>query len=607
MYVDNCKTNINLKDLLKYPFESNYIFKKRKAIKNKLLEENSKFIPVKIAVLGGSTTHDIINMIELFLLDYGIKPEFYESEYNQYYEEVMFNNDKLTAFNPDIIYLHTCNRNISGFPSIKDSSEVISEKLNCEFEKYLNIWQKIQTDYNCVIIQNNFEMPFYRLMGNKDCYDIHGRTNFIGQLNLRMYEFAQNNKNFYINDINYLSASYGLDKWIDVSAWFLYKYCCSIEAIPQLSFNIANIIKSIYGKNKKGLVLDLDNTLWGGVIGDDGVEGIEIGNETPISQAYAEFQEYIKNHKDLGVVLSINSKNNYESAICGLGHPENILNEEDFICIKANWQNKDSNIYEICSELNLLPENLVFVDDNPIERAMVKAQIQSISVPKIDNIENYIRIIDKSGFFELTELSDDDLARNQMYKENIQRIRQQKTFESYGDYLLSLEMAATINGFDNLYLSRIVQLINKSNQFNLTTKRYTQKEVEEIAKIKNYVCLCGKLKDKFGDNGVVSALIAKKDADILHIDLLVMSCRVLKRGMEETMMDCLVEEAKRCNISVVRGYYFKTNKNSMVKDFYAKFGFKLISENENNDTVWELNVEDYKNKNKVIKVEKNDS
>ena len=230
-----------------------------------------------------------------------------------------------------------------------------------------------------------------------------------------------------------------MDKWADQFVWNMYKYCCAIEAIPYLAHNVARIIKAIYGKNKKGFVLDLDNTLWGGVIGDDGVDNIEIGRETPEGQAYSEFQEYIKAHKQIGVILNIDSKNDYKNALAGLEHPESVLHSEDFILIKANWEPKDRNFMEITKSLDLLPEGLVFVDDNPAEREIIKRAFPNVDTPEINRVENYIRIIDKMGYFETTSVSVDDAKRNDMYKENIARAELKSSFDSYFDYLTSLE------------------------------------------------------------------------------------------------------------------------------------------------------------------------
>lgn len=590
---------------LEYPFDSEYIVKKKKSLKKKLLEDDSKkFLEKNIAILGGSTTSDIKLILELFLLNYGIKPNFYESEYNQYWQDAMFENKELEEFKPDIIFIHTTNRNIKEFPETSDSAEEVENKIENEFNNFYVMWEHLKEVYHCPIIQNNFEYPFYRLMGNKDATSIYGKVNYITKLNLKFAEYAESNENFFINDINYQSAQFGLDKWADQFYWYMYKYAMSISAIPTLSYNVANIIKAIYGKNKKGFVLDLDNTLWGGIIGDDGVENIALGQETAEGEAYLEFQEYLKMHKQIGIILNVNSKNEMENALAGLNRVDSVLKPEDFVSIKANWNPKSQNMKEIANELNLGVDSLVFVDDNPAERAIINKNIPDVRTPEMEKVDNYIKTLDNSGFFEVVNLSNDDIKKTKMYKQNIERKNKLSTFENYDDYLKSLEMKAEIQNFIPMYMSRIAQLTNKSNQFNLTTKRYTQAEIEEVANSDEYITLYGKLEDSFGDNGVVSVIIGKKENEKLNIDLWIMSCRVLKRDMEYAMMDTLVHNAAKNGIKEIYGYYYPTMKNKMVKNFYELQGFEKIEEDSEGNTKWKFVIDkNYNNKNKFIKVE----
>ncbi len=589
--------------ILEYPFDSAYILKNKRSIKKKLIEQSDFALTKRIAVLGGSTTSEIVKILELFLLNYGIKAEFYESEYNRYWQDACFENKELEDFSPDIIFIHTTSRNlIKKDFSPNCTKEQIESELDVQFEHFTQMWEKISSVYKCPIIQNNFELPYYRLLGNADCTNIGGKTRYINELNLKFSDYAANNASFYINDIAYLSANFGLEKWSDPYYWHMFKYALCVPAIPEFAFNVANIIKSVFGMNKKALALDLDNTLWGGIVGDDGVEGIEIGQETPMSQVYSEFQSYIKAHKDLGIMLTVCSKNEHENAIAGLKHPQSVLSPDDFVTIKANWDPKDKNIIDTANELNILPESIVFVDDNPAERAIVRGQIAKIQAPEIDRVENYVKIIDRNGYFEVTSYSHDDAKRVEMYKANAQRAQAQKSFENYEDYLLSLEMSAEILPFCELYFSRIAQLTNKSNQFNLTTKRYTLEQIKSVGKDSNYITLYGKLTDKFGDNGVVSVVIGNIKGNELHIDLYLMSCRVLKRDMEYAMLDALVSKCRSCGISKLYGYYYPSAKNSMVKNLFGDFGFSLEQSDEQGNTVWSLDISDYKNKNKVIKV-----
>ena len=398
---------------LQYPFDSEYLLKKRKSIKKELLKQNN-LLEKNIAILGGSTTNDIKVMLELFLLDYGIKPNFYESEYNKFYEDAVFGNEELDNFKPDIIYIHTTNRNIMNFPNITKSKEEVDEKLEQEYSKFEIIWESLRKKFNTIIIQNNFEYPYYRLLGNKEASDIHGKINFINRLNMKFYEYAEKNNNFFINDINYVSASYGLDKWFNEFYWYMYKYAMELPAIPYLSFNIAKIIKSIYGKNKKAFALDLDNTLWGGIVGDDGVENLAIGADVSGGQVFSEFQQYIKAHKDLGVILNVVSKNELENAMAGLNHVDGVLKPDDFVSIKANWNPKNMNIKKLAKELDLGEDSFVFVDDNPAERKIVEEYVEGIGVPEIDVPENYIKIIDKQGYFEMTSFSKEDSKKTKI-------------------------------------------------------------------------------------------------------------------------------------------------------------------------------------------------
>lgn len=593
---------------LEYPIDSEGILKKSKKIKRMLLEDGRERIQKRIAVLGGSTTHDIIRTLELFLLDYGIEAQFYESEFGQYYQDAMFPNEELEQFAPDLIIIHTSSRNLTAYPGLTDSEAEAEQLLLEQYRHFEGMWDRLLSVYRCPIIQNNFEFPPYRLMGNLEATDCHGKVYFISELNRLVHGYARNHENFFVHDIHYLSASYGLDQWADPFYWHMYKYALSMQAIPSYAHSLGKMIKALYGKNKKALVLDLDNTLWGGVVGDDGVNNLEIGNETSMGQVYEEFQQYIRQHKELGILLCVNSKNDFENAVSGLQHPAGVLRPEDFVVIQANWESKDRNMMEIASQLSILPESLVFVDDNPAEREIVAAQIPGAAVPEMGTPESYMRILDHSGFFEVMKLSEEDKKRNEMYQANRERQKQQAAFADYGEFLLSLQMEATIRPFEPVYYSRIAQLTNKSNQFNLTTKRYTQAEIEGVAESPEYLTLYGSLTDKFGDNGVVSVVIGRKEEEVLHLDLWLMSCRVLKREMEQAMMDEVARVSKAQGIQRIRGYYYKTAKNAMVRELYGVLGFKKVKEEEDGSSQWELVLpEAYVNQNKVITIKEEEN
>ncbi|MGL4393576.1 MAG: HAD-IIIC family phosphatase [Fusobacteriaceae bacterium] len=586
-----------------YPVDSDFILRKKKSIKRKLLEKNN-FLEKRIAILGGTTTNEIRDILDIFLLEDGIKVEFYESEYNKYYEDALY-GDELEKFNPDIIFIHTSYRNIQNIPNILNSDEINYSLFQNEKNKLHEIWNNLYEKFNCIIIQNNFEYPKHRPHGNLERTLSGGLINFIDKLNIEIANYSKNKNNFFINDINYLSASFGLDKWHDLNVWYGYKYVLSLDAVPVFCKNLSNIIKSIYGKTKKALVLDLDNTLWGGVIGDDGVNNIKIGTETAVGESHTGFQKYIKQLKDRGIILAISSKNEENIAKEGLNLQDMILKEKDFINIKANWEPKYINIETIAKELNIGENSLVFIDDNPVERQSVEENLPDVAVPNIgENIVDYIDFIDKNGYFEITSLSKEDLKRNETYKENIERSQEEKKHGTYKDFLKSLNMVAEISKVEPIYFDRVTQLINKTNQFNLTTKRVTQSEVEKDCYSEDKMLIYGRLKDKFGDNGLISIVGGTIKEKNLHLDLWLMSCRVLKRDMERAMLDYIIDFCKEKKLEKIYGYYYRTEKNNMVANHYKDLGFENIELGEN-ASQWVLNISNIKQKfNDFIKIEK---
>lgn len=591
-------------DCFHYPLDTEQLLRKKRRIRRELLAQNPHPLHKKIAILGGSTTNEVADQLGLFLLNYGIEAEFYQSEYGQYWQDAMFGTPELDEFKPDVIYIHTNWRNIEHFPTTADTPAQVDELLENEYNRFETMWQALAQKFSCPIIQNNFDRPNYRLMGNRDVWDVRGRTNFISRLNQKFYAYADAHEDFYINDLDYLASDYGLTAWGDAFFWHMYKYAMCLDAIPSLANSLANIIKSLYGRNKKALVLDLDNTLWGGVVGDDGVDGIAVGPEVPEGQVYAEFQSYCKALKSIGVVLAVDSKNDEENALAGLNHPDGILRPEDFVAIKANWDPKDQNLKDIAAELNLGADSFVFADDNPAERAIVAAQVPGVATPVLDGAENYIKTLDHGGYFEVTTLSGEDLKKTELYHANAERRRAQAAFADYGAYLDSLEMTATIRGFEPLYIQRIAQLTNKSNQFNLTTLRCSEDDIRSMAEDPAWLCLYGKLVDKFGDNGVVTVVAGQAEGETLHLRLWLMSCRVLKRGMEDAMMDAVVSDAAARGLKTIRGYYYPTAKNGMVKEFYAEMGFARVDEDAEGNTTWELDVENYTPRHPHMKIER---
>lgn len=594
-------------DFLSYPFDSDILLRKQKSLRRKLLDrENISYIDKKIALLGGTTTSDFKNLLEIFLLASGIRPSFYESEYNKYYEDAVFPNDTLDAFAPDIIFLFTSVANLVHIPNLADDAVEAEKKLEAEYQRYETIWQRLAAKYSAIVIQNNFDPPPFRPEGNLEATLPQGLARFVAVLNEKLAAYATTHDGFYIHDLSRVSAEIGLTKWHNRFQYHAYKFAMNYDVIPDVAWSAARLIRAILGKTKKVLVLDLDNTLWGGVIGDDGVNGIALGHETPTGEAFTEWQQYVKHLKERGVLLAVCSKNEEETAKEGFSHPDSVLHLEDFVAFHANWEPKNINIRQIAHELNLGLDSFVFIDDNPAERAIVRESVPEVSVPEVDpqDISSYIRAIEGNGYFDTASLSADDFRRSQTYHENRQREELAASVTNYDDFLRSLQMEADVGVFRDVYFDRIAQLTNKTNQFNLTTRRCTLADIRQMTDDENYITLYCRLKDKFGDNGLISEIIAEKRGDEAHILLWLMSCRVLKRGVENLMLDELVARARETGCKTLVGYYFPTKKNKMVADMYHDFGFTLCEEHDEK-TVWELPLINYKRKNQFINVQEN--
>lgn len=597
---------INLQEIFTYPYDNDLLLRKQKRIRRELLaREGVSYADKRIAILGGSTTNDMVHILELHLLATGIRPVFFQSEYNKYYEDAVFGNADLDVFQPEVIIIYTSVVNLINRPDQDDDADAVSGKLEAEYSRYQQVWQALQQRYSAVIIQNNFELPPAEPLGSLGASANFGVTHFVRDLNRRFAEYAAATDGFYLHDLCGLSARVGLSRWFDENQFFAYKYAASYDVMPEIANSLAKLIRAIYGKNRKCLVLDLDNTLWGGIIGDDGVENLQIGHETPLAEAFTAFQQYVKALKQRGVILAVCSKNEEDIAKSGFSHPDSVLQVDDFIAFHANWEPKSINIRQIAQEINIGTDSLVFIDDNPAERQIVRDALPEVAVPEVnpDDVFSYIRAIEGAGYFEPASITNDDRKRNATYQQNKQRNELANAVGNYDDFLQSLSMQAEIASFQPVYFDRIAQLTNKSNQFNLTTERYTRADIERMSDDSAFITLYGRLADKFGDNGLISVVIGEKEGELLHIRLWLMSCRVLKRGMEQVMLDELVHKARKAGCTELVGYYFPTRKNKMVAGLYESFGFTKVSEEEGN-TIWRLNLADYKTLGKYIEVKR---
>jgi FkbH-like protein len=572
------------------PIAAADVLRKRHALK-KALAGQGKLTPARIAILGGSTTVEVKNMLELFLLAQGIQPTFYESGYNRYCEDVLFENPELWKFKPGIVFIHTTWQNVLEWPELLEDTLRVEERVQREVRRFESMWEKIHAELGAVIIQNNFDLPRLRPLGNLEAVPSFGRVNFLQRLNAEWASYARRHSRFLVNDILYLSAQVGLNAWFEHSYWYNFHMALSPTATVALARNVAGIIKSLYGRSKKCLVLDLDNTLWGGVIGDDGMQNLLLGTDHPVGEAFLDFQRYVKDLKRRGVILAVCSKNDPENAKEGFSHPDSVLKLDDFSAFKANWNPKPESIREIAAELNIGLDSMVFVDDNPAERALVEEQLPEVAVPDIGSeVTVFAEVLERERYFEVDKIVADDLNRSAFYSANAQRDAAQGGFVDYGEFLASLDMTADIAPFCAVFLERITQLINKTNQFNLTTRRYTSAEVEAISRDPGFIALYGRLADRFGDNGLVSVIIGRMVEDRVELDTWLMSCRVLKREFELAMFDALVESCQARGIRKIVGVYLPSKKNSMVAEHYAGLGFTGAGVTSEGAGLWHFDV-----------------
>ena len=587
-----------MNSILNEPLNNVEIIRGKSKLKNELLPLAQR--KIKLLILGGSTIGELKEFIYLFLLKNGIDSEIIEAPYNTYYEEVMFGR-LIEETSPEYIYIHISSKNLKCWPSpTMDSSEVEAcfDKEKYKFKKLL---EKVESlGVNTII--NNFDYSEERIFGNLDFVEKSGKVNYVNSLNSFISNEVQGKKYIYINDIMYLSSSLGLSRWHNNAYWHSFKYAMSPSVLPYIARSVSNILKSILGLSKKVLVCDLDNTLWGGVIGDDGVDGIKIGMGNPKSEAFYELQSFIKCLKDRGVILSVNSKNEMSLAESGFSHENSVLNVGDFSSFMANWSRKSCNIGEIEKELNLFKDSFVFIDDNKAEIKEVEnacPQVVCLSYDKSPT--ELVYQICNEGYFEASRLSKEDIERTKLYSNNKKIMELKDNSSSFEDYLKSLSMTSKITNVNDSNFERVVQLINKTNQFNPTAFRLTSSELELLKKSESAILLVASLSDIYVNNGVVSCLIAKVNGEIVEDLSWVMSCRVFNRELEFAIFDKFIEDCRINNIKKIKAKFIRNNKNGYVEKLYDKLGFSLVSD-EGGCKEYMLVVNEYEFKNNSIEV-----
>ena len=544
---------------------------------------------VKMAILGNVATQLLANAIEGNAKLEGINLNVLDTDYNQIALQLMDKESETYRFHPDYILLYLATDKL--YEEFLDRS--ISDRRNFAadiLEQLVRYWELIAAHCNAKVLQCNFSEINDRAFGN---FSAKINASFVFQirkLNYLLQERAEHFASVYPVDVLSVQIQLGAGKWHNSALYYDTKMACDLNALPFFAKNVTDILRAMQGQTKKCVVLDLDNTLWGGVIGDDGVGGIEIG-ELGKGHAFANFQRWLKQLKDRGILLAVCSKNDEKTAKEPFERSEEmILKLSDFSAFVANWDDKASNIRFIQESLNIGMDSMVFIDDNAFERNLVRELIPEITVPEMpEDPADYVDFLQNENLFETIAFSKEDQERTRQYQAEFHRKELLNSTASLNDYLKGLEMTGTMNPFQTEKYARIAQLTQRSNQFNLRTIRYTESDIARIADDSSFLTAYCTLKDRFGDHGIVSVLILKKiDNTSLFLDTWLMSCRVLKRGMEEFIVNHLVRYVKEKGYTEIIGEYIPTAKNGMVSDLLPRMGFKTIAQNR-----YSLKVEDF--------------
>jgi FkbH-like protein len=564
-------------------------------LKKNLSKDYSSLPIVKLALLGDTSTQLLKQGLRGAGFNDGFDMQIWEAEFNQIEQQVFDQNSELYAFEPEIIVLFQSSHKL-----LDKYNKLGPEQYEYTADRQLllidNIVTAISTYSNAKIILYNFNEIDDAIFGN---FSNKVKQSFLYQLrrlNFLLMEYALPKNNLYICDLCSIQNQVGKESLFQPSIYITTDMVLSLDGLPKIAAQTLKIVSAIYGRLKKCVIVDLDNTLWGGIIGDDGIENIQIG-DLGIGKAFSEFQYWLKKLKNRGIILAVCSKNTESVAKEVFEvHPDMVLKLEDFAVFIANWENKVDNIKVIQTTLNIHFDAIVFLDDNPFERNLVREAIDGITVPELpEDPANYLEYLYGLNLFETISFTNEDVDRTKFYRTEAIRTKALTSFRNEEDFLQNLNMLAKVESFTKFNSPRVAQLMQRSNQFNLRTIRYTEEEILQMMERKDIFPFVFSLSDKFGDNGLISVIILKQESGkILFIDSWLMSCRVLKRGVEEFALNTIVAYAHSKGVSQLKGEYLPTSKNELVKDHFEKLGFK--SEGQ----YWVLDVHDFKIKKTFI-------
>jgi FkbH-like protein len=580
-----------LESLAQHGLDLNQLTRLAKAIAKARDEGKSlePLVPFRLAVLSNSTIDMIVPALVASAARHGIALEVIQPSYDQVAQEALTPDSTVNRAKPDAV-LFALDYRALPFKLVPGDAEASAAMVDGAFGYLGALRDGIRSNSTAVCIFQSFAPPAEALFGSLDRALPGTLRHVLDSINRELADSIPGTGDVLL-DVAALAETVGLADWHNPQLWNLGKFAFSDEFIPLYADHVARIIAALRGKSRKALILDLDNTVWGGVIGDDGLEGISLAQGDARGEAHLAVQRLALDLRQRGIVLAVSSKNTDEVAREPfLKHPEMLLKLDHIAVFQANWNDKATNIQAIADELSLGLDAMVFLDDNPAERGLVRKLLPQVAVPELpEEAAYYARTLAAAGYFEAVAFAGEDLKRAGFYQDNARRATLQKQAGGVDAYLASLDMTITFQPFDATGRARIVQLINKSNQYNLTTRRYTEPEVIEAENAPNVFTLQVRLADIFGDNGMISVVICRPgEAATWEIDTWLMSCRVLGRRVEHMVLRELLEHAHAAGIKKIFGTYRPTDRNKLVVDHYEKLGFVKVGEEGSELTRWEF-------------------
>lgn len=552
---------------------------------------------IKVAVLSSFTITGIKEVLSVKCYSSGIAPEFYISPYNQYAQEILDKNSGLYGFNPDLTILFIDTMSLFGevfFNPYRVSEAKRREILDEKYEELVRLTKALSANCDGKIIVHNLEVPAYSSLGILENKQDFGFLEMIRVLNSKLMDAFRHDKQVFIFDYDLFCSKHGKKRIFDSKMYYLGDMKLALEFFPQICEEYMGFIKPMMSIARKCVILDLDNTLWGGVVGEDGIEGIRLGPDSA-GKPFFEFQKHILNLLDRGVILAINSRNNQDDVFKVLReHPYMVLREDSFASIKINWQDKIDNIREIADEINIGLDSMIYIDDDKLNRQMVKKEMPEICV--IDLPEDpalYVSILTEINELNTLQITSEDKERSRAYADNRKRQKLQSDTRNVTDYLRELDMAVTIEKANDFTIPRIAQLTQKTNQFNMTTKRYMEEDIKGLAGNSKYLIFSARVEDRFGDNGIVGVIIIEMLADQWRIDTFLLSCRVLGREIEKTLLAFIIDRMGKTGCLKLTGEFISTKKNEPAKDFYKANKFTLVSPEGAGIQKWELDLKEH--------------